>query len=290
MGRGGIRACAITEKTSRGGTLEHEGGAAAGRGTGVLRYDGGRLAACDHRPVEEHPLALVVNGAELATLVASPHDLPSLVAGFLRMQRFVTRADDILSMGICADARVADVRIRGELPARLVPTLTSGCGTGITFRLPGPATGMDAAVVPEGGRFAPDAILALMDELARLAEGYRGSGGIHSAAAGRDGKVLLFAEDIGRHNTIDRIAGRAMLEGRDLSGTALVASGRVSSEMAGKAALLGVALVASRTSPTDMAVRICREKGVTLVGYVRGGRFNVYTHPGRLLLPADGDI
>ena len=121
-----------------------------------------------------------------------------------------------------------------------------------------------------------------MDALGRASEAYRGSGGIHSAGAWDGERLLLFAEDIGRHNTIDRIAGQALLGGIDLSGRILVASGRVSSEMAAKAGSLGISVIASRTSPTDLAVRICGELGITLVGYVRGRRFNVYTHPARI--------
>ncbi|MCM2359628.1 MAG: formate dehydrogenase accessory sulfurtransferase FdhD, partial [Geobacteraceae bacterium] len=102
------------------------------------------------------------------------------------------------------------------------------------------------------------------------------------AAVADGGSLLLYAEDIGRHNTIDRLAGEALFRGIDLNGKALVTSGRVSSELAAKAAFLGVSLVASRTSPTDMAVKICRAAGIVLVGYLRGGRFTVYSHPERL--------
>jgi len=125
-----------------------------------------------------------------------------------------------------------------------------------------------------------------MDALARASEAYRGSGGIHSAGAWDGERLLLFAEDIGRHNTIDRIAGEAFLGGVDLAGRILVASGRVSSEMAAKAGSLGISVIASRTSPTDLAVKICGELGITLVGYVRGRRFNVYTHPARIAAAA----
>jgi FdhD protein len=254
----------------------------------VLRYEGGELRPCGHRPVEEHLLALTVNGVELATLVASPHDLSNLVAGFLRMQRLVSVPDDIVSMGICAESGVANAVIRRELPPRLVPTLTSGCGTGIVFDLP-PAPGEDARDAGNAGcgaaSFAPDEIFSLMEGMASRAEGYRDRGGIHSAAVGEGGRVLLFAEDIGRHNTIDRIAGEALLREIDLSGKMLATSGRVSSEMAAKAAMLGIALIASRTSPTDLAVRLCRERGIALVGYLRGRTFNVYAHPSRLSIP-----
>ncbi|NJD62650.1 MAG: formate dehydrogenase accessory sulfurtransferase FdhD [Deltaproteobacteria bacterium] len=251
----------------------------------VLRYDGRRLSAEDHGPVEEFPLALTVNGVELATLICSPHDLAYLVGGFLRMQGLVTRPDDFLALSVCSDFRVALVRIRGNVPERLKPTITSGCGSGITFNLPAasPQCG------PPGIRqaFSPEEIFTMMNELARLAEGYRAHGGIHSAAVGDGKTVLLHAEDLGRHNTLDRIAGEALFKSIDLSGKILVTSGRVSSEMAAKAAGLGIALIASRTSPTDMAVRICEERGITLVGYARAGKFSLYAHPWRIAFPSE---
>jgi CheY-like chemotaxis protein len=138
-------------------------------------------------------------------------------------------------------------------------------------------------------------ILAIIG-LARLAENYKSHGGIHSAAVGDGASILLYAEDLGRHNTLDRIAGEALLKGIDLSGTMLVTSGRVSTELAAKAAMLGISLIASRTSPTDMAVKMCGEAGIALVGYVRGGRFTVYTCPERIAceerleLPAAGRL
>jgi Molybdopterin-guanine dinucleotide biosynthesis protein A len=118
-----------------------------------------------------------------------------------------------------------------------------------------------------------------MDKLAAQAEKYRSSGGIHSAAAGRNGELLLYSEDLGRHNTLDRIAGEALLRGMSLDGTMLATSGRVSTEMVAKSLLLGVDVIASRTSPTDMAVELCNRHGICLVGYVRGGKFTVYSHP-----------
>jgi FdhD protein len=251
----------------------------------VLRYDGRRLTAEDHGPVAEFPLALTVNGVELATLTCSPHDLPYLVGGFLRLQGLVSRPDDFLALSVCADFKVALVRIRGNVPERLKPVITSGCGSGITFHLPVPSPQRSPA--ESRSVFTPEEISSMMKELARRAEGYRAHGGIHSAAVGDGHTVLLHAEDLGRHNTLDRIAGEALFRSIDLSGKILVTSGRVSSEMAAKAAALGIALIASRTSPTDMAVRICEERGITLVGYARGGKFSLYAHPWRIALPTE---
>ncbi len=254
----------------------------------ILRYNGRRLCPAGHSPVEEYPVTLTVNGREFVTLIASPHDLKFLVAGFLRMQGLVDRLEDIQSMSVCAEFGAASVRIRKEVPARLVPTLTSGCGGGVAFNPPGAqgASGQRNAGAPPGPGYSADDVFRTMDQMARLSERYKAAGGIHSAAAGDGRKILVHAEDIGRHNTIDRIAGEALLAGIDLSGAILATSGRVSSDMAAKGAALGVGLIASRTSPTDVATEICEDAGIALLGYVRGGRFNVYAHAERLALPA----
>lgn len=256
----------------------------------IYRYDGGRVEPLEGETVSEFPLLLTVNGQELATLIASPHDLRFLVAGFLRLQGFVTSVDDFLILSVCNDSGMANVRVRGEVPSRLTPVLTSGCGTGITFHLPEARHAAPGAEGEDERRFTPGEVFALMDELARRAEGYRRHGGIHSAAVGDGNSLLLYAEDIGRHNTLDRIAGEALLKNIDLKGKMLVTSGRVSVEMVAKALLLGITLIASRTAPTDMAVRMGEEAGATIVGYVRGGRFNVYTHPERLGISATPGI
>lgn len=247
-------------------------------------YKNGALTS-DARPVaREFPLRLTVNGRELATLIASPHQLNFLVAGFLRNQGFVEVLDDILQLGVCAEFGAAQVRLRGEIPERLQPTLTSGCGTGISFNLPtGSATLPRPAATRQ--RVAPTAVFHLMRELQQRAEQYRSHGGIHSAAVGDGEKLLLYAEDLGRHNTLDRIAGEALFKGIHLAGKLLVTSGRVSTEMVAKAARLGIPLIASRTSPTDMAIRMSEELGITLIGYLRGESFEVYCHPQGLAAP-----
>lgn len=228
----------------------------------------------------EFPLRLIVNDSELATLIASPHDLRSLVAGFLRMQGYVRSSEDIEMLGVCESDGIAFVRIKGDLPPRVAPVLTSGCGTGISFTLPTAFTGAK----PKGScrGFTAEAIFAAFDELASHAKRYQSHGGIHSAAISDGSRLILHSEDLGRHNAIDRLAGEALLRGIDLVGMILLTSGRISSEMAAKASQLGISVVASRTSPTDMAVRICNEAQIALIGYVRGGRLSVYTCPERI--------
>jgi len=248
----------------------------------TVTYRSGRLEPGETEVVREFPLKLVVNRREVATLICSPHDLRFLAAGFLRLQGFVRTADDFLTLSVCDDFGIANVNIRGDLPEKLRPVLTSGCGAGISFGSSHLDFDRSRRRDASPRTFPASGIFGMMEQSARLAENYRSHGGIHSAAVGDGTSILLHAEDLGRHNTLDRIAGEALLKGVDLSGTMLVTSGRVSTELAAKAAMLGISLVASRTSPTDMAVKMCGEAGIVLIGYVRGGRFTIYTCPERI--------
>ena len=235
------------------------------------------------RPVvAEYPLRLTINGRPLATLIASPHQLNFLVLGFLRLQGIIADLEDIRCLGVCSEQGEARIELHGEAPQELRPVLTSGCGTGISFNLELP---------PEPPRLQPgvypvSAVIELMRQLYDRSELYARHGGVHSAAVGgRDGRLLLHAEDIGRHNTLDRIAGEALFKGIDLRGCILASSGRISTEAVAKAARIGIGLIASRTSPTDAAVTLAEKAGICLIGYLRNDRFEVYCHPGQLALP-----
>jgi FdhD protein len=250
----------------------------------IVRVVQGRSERAERRVVAEYPLRLRVNGRELATLVCSPHQLNFLLAGFFRLQGFIETLDDILALGVCHDFGLAELRIRGELPARLQPTLTSGCGTGIVYNLP---RKLLAETRRRRRSYRSAELFRLMEELNQRTEQYRSHGGIHSAAIGDGSGLLLCAEDIGRHNTLDRLAGEALFGNIELSDKMMVSSGRISTEMVAKAARLGIGLIASRTSPTDRAIELCEQAGITLVGYLRGRGLEIYSHPRQLQITGE---
>lgn len=250
----------------------------------IVRVVQGRSERTERQVVEEYPLRLRVNGRDLATLVCSPHQLNFLLAGFFRLQGFIDSLDDVLSMGVCHDFGLAELRLRGELPEQLQPTLTSGCGTGIAYNLP---QSLLAETKHRSRSYNSASLFRLMKELNQRTEQYRSHGGIHSAAIGDETGLLLCAEDIGRHNTLDRLAGEALFRNIELSDKMLVTSGRVSTEMVAKAARLEIGLIASRTSPTDKAIELCEQAGITLVGYLRGTGLEIYSHPQQLQISGE---
>ena len=245
----------------------------------IVRVVQGQKEQAQRTVVEEYPLRLRVNGRDLATLVCSPHQLNFLLAGFFRLQGFIDSLDDILSMGVCADFGLAELRIKKELPERLQPTLTSGCGTGIAYNL---SQKLLETSRQRSRSYRGEELFRLMKDLYAEAEQYRNHGGIHSAAIGDAGGLLLYAEDIGRHNTLDRLVGEALFKRVKLQDRMLVSSGRVSTEMVAKAARIGIGLIATRTSPTDKAIELCEQAGITLVGYLRGENMEIYSQPQQL--------
>ena len=182
------------------------------------------------------------------------------------------------------DDRLADVRLaRGfpEVPARKI--LTSGCTGGVSF---GKYLEQieQFRVAEDDVCVAPGRMYELLRALYDHSNLYRRSGGVHtSILVERDGtSPRLVAEDIGRHNTLDKLQGMALLEGVATRGGVVLASGRISSEMLFKAAIMGVPVVGSRTSPTNLALAVAERLNITVCGYIRQGSMNVYTHPERI--------
>ncbi|MCL5057508.1 MAG: formate dehydrogenase accessory sulfurtransferase FdhD [Actinobacteria bacterium] len=237
--------------------------------------DEGWVRTSVHVP-DEMELTIYVNQQELVTILCTATKLNFLVLGFLYSEGIISDTGDVVMMRMCEDESLADVRLKNpeyKLPTKR--TLTSGCGGGATFKTQG-------RTVDSGLVAAPAEVLSLLKQLQEKMDLYRFSGGVHTSALSDTGNLLVVAEDIGRHNTLDKIQGECLLRGLATRDRLLLTTGRVSSEMLLKAAKMQVQVVVSRHSPTGSAVLLARDLGITLVGHARGGRLLVYSHPERL--------
>lgn len=252
----------------------------------------------DHVVLEE-PLEIVVNEKTLAILMRLPGQEKELAAGFCVTEGYIRRAEDILLIHHCGQGLPAPgeeetdealgSRNRAELQVMeegLIPRdraeatrlIRSGCGAAdigpIRETLPFLSQGVfaDASVVLELARRVRD--LQVVHEK---------TGGVHAAAVfDLKGEVICLAEDIGRHNAVDKVLGHCLLRRIPLKDKILITSGRASYEMAVKAIRVGIPVIATMSSPTSLAVELAEDRGLTLIGYLRGGRMNVYTHGERL--------
>lgn len=222
--------------------------------------------------VREQPLTVYVNGERFLTLLCSPFQLEPLVLGYLWMEKVIAGLDDVTEIQISEIDGRADVTLRHPVALPTERILTSGCGGGITFRI-------DPRLFPRivsSLRVSPSDLSSRMHDLLRGAVHYHASRGIHGAALADRDRVLLVAEDVGRHNAVDKLMGQALQRGIATTDRILLSTGRVSSEMLLKAARMSVPIVASRTSPTEMAVALAEQLGVTVIGYLRGDSLNLY--------------
>ena len=222
--------------------------------------------------VREQPLTVYVNGEKFLTLLCSPMMLHELVVGYLWMEKVIAAKDDIVAVDVSAVDGRADVTLAAPVTLPTERILTSGCGGGITFRI-------DHRLFPRlrsSLTVRPAQLAAGMKQLFQAGEQYQKSRGIHGAALYDGERLLVVAEDVGRHNAVDKIKGKALLEGIETRDRILLSTGRISSEMLLKAARMGVPIVASRTSPTEMAVALAEQLNVTVCGYVRPDTLNLY--------------
>ncbi len=235
----------------------------------------------------ERPVTIYLNDVEVATTQATPHNLEELAVGFLVSEGLLCDREALGSVDVDAKRGFVWVNSSEIVPTDLVYRtryLTSGCGKGVTFQSVGHARGLE----PVTGRVevSADDLYDLVGAMAREATLYRDTGGMHACGLARGSSLALVREDVGRHNALDKLLGRAWLDRIPTDDAVLISTGRISYEMAIKAAKARVPLVASRSAVTDLAAQIGAELGITLVGYARGGKLTVYTHPERVLAPA----
>ena len=239
----------------------------------------GVLSAVELPVVREIAVNLRLNGREIITLLASDDALDFLAAGFLKAEGFISRREDILAITIDPQGEAVDVEATGvdPLAEKLLErrAVTSGCGKGTTFTHALDA--LQARPAPAGPRVSAGQIRQLMHGLLRGSELYRAAGGVHSAALATTGEIVIFRDDIGRHNAVDKIHGECFLRDIPVADKILLTTGRISSEILVKAAKLGVAILVSRSSPTDLALELAGRTGITVVGQVRGGGLTIYT-------------
>ena len=245
----------------------------------IYRYDNGRFEQFDRPVVREQPLTIFVNGVEMATFLCTPDKLDYLTVGFLAFEGFIHRLDEIRELDVDAETGVVEVILTTSVVKPTRRVFTSGCGMGLTFTL----RSSHYAPLLDDLCLVPEDIFPLMQQMFDGAVMYNASRGIHAAALSDMQQVLLLAEDVGRHNALDKILGEALLKGIPTAGRLLLTSGRISSEMLRKGAHMGTPFLISRTSPTTLSIEAAKRLGITLIGYVRRQSFNVYTHPERLL-------
>ncbi len=250
----------------------------------VLRFTKEGGSRVEEAIAEEFPLTIIVNDQELVTLLCSPMDLKYLAVGFLLSEGLIAGKDDIAKIVVDDRTGVARVETRDETGIdreRLFKRMiTSGCGRGATFHRAADVEGLTK--VDSEIEISPADIFQLTGQFQHYSELYRSTHGVHSAALCDGARIEVFYEDLGRHNAVDKVFGRCLLDDLATDGRLLISSGRVSSEILLKVAKRNIPIVVSIAAPTSAAVELAESLGVTLVGSARGGKMSVYSHDRRI--------
>ncbi|MCJ7702827.1 MAG: formate dehydrogenase accessory sulfurtransferase FdhD, partial [Anaerolineales bacterium] len=230
--------------------------------------------------IEEALISIYVNGVELATIMATPQEQDLLALGFMKNEGLIDGLAEIEILHISSAGCCVDVWLNRPFvpPERVI--VTSGCGGGVTFT--DPTIGIQP--LTSSLRIEPELLPQNFRKLQPPNSLYARSRGVHAAGLldPKSGALTAIVEDVGRHNTIDKLMGCCLKHGIETREKVLLVTGRTSSEMLRKAALMGCPIVASRTSPTSLSVEMARAWNLTLVGYVRSGSMRIYSHPERM--------
>jgi len=255
---------------------------------GVIRISGSHTKTFEDKLIVESRVDIWLNGEKLIGLIATPLELEALVVGYLISEQIISSYREIITI-----AYEGDGIIRMDITAKKVnhssiarlnteAVMISGCGKGHTANID--PEKMATVVNQSNYRISAMQISKAMEGFMEHCKLYVQTGAVHTALLIFEDSSYLVAEDLAQHNTIDKVMGKACIEGKDVNHAILLLSGRLSSEMVAKAVMHGVPIVASRTSATCLGVKIAEKFGITLVGFVRGERMNLYTMPERILV------
>ena len=253
----------------------------------------GGIRESEDRVAAEEPLEIRAGGAPLAVVMRTPGDDEALAAGFLLTEGFIRGPEDIERVAYCGDVpegargNVIDVTLAPGVPdprerARRGFYASSSCG--ICGKAAIEEVRLQAPALATGATISPEALPRLVPGLRTAQVTFERTGGLHAAGLFTfDGRLVATAEDVGRHNAVDKIVGGRLLLGDwPLSERLLLVSGRAGFEVVQKAWLAGIPALAAVSAPSSLAVELARESGMTLLGFLRGEDYNVYAGPERL--------
>jgi len=246
---------------------------------GFLRYRAGQWETLGRKVIVEAPVSLTVNGQVWLTLMCTPTDLEALAVGFLFNEGVIKSWNELELVQVCESKENVDVWLKHPVEQPKQWRRTTGCTGGHT------SVFLDLAhpELQNGMMLTPQMINYWIEELSNAQELYRQVGGVHTSILCDGRRVVVSEVDVGRHNSLDKIAGSCLLDRIELTCKILITTGRISSEMIQKAARIGASIVISRTSASSLSVDLAEKWGITLIGYARPGQFVVYTHPERIM-------
>jgi FdhD protein len=231
---------------------------------------------------EEGPVELFVNGQRLLTFMCTPENLRELALGHMYSRQLIHSVEDVLTLGACDDVKKIFATTANPLPTEdygLGSVLASGCGSGTVFS----ESFLEKNRNPSEITVSLEKLQDLTMQMFRRAQGYKTTGGFHSAALVSGEEIVALYEDVGRHNAVDKAIGKGMFLEVDFMQSVMITTGRISSDMILKAVASNIPIVVSRSIPTSLALEIAEKMGITIVGRITNKEPIVFTGSHRMI-------
>lgn len=245
----------------------------------IYRIKGENINHEEDSIIVEYPFTIFIDDEEIITLLCTPKSLRHLALGFIYSEGFIEAREDVDRIEIDETNGRAYVYLNKrnsfneEFQGKR--TITSGCGKGTVFY--NVLDSFKSIKIEDTVKIELEKIKSFMRTFSKKSDLFLLTGGVHSCALYDINGILIFEEDIGRHNALDKILGKALEDKVDLSDKMILTSGRISSEIILKAAKRGIPMVVSRSAPTSLAIDIAKELNIALIGFVRGEKLNIYS-------------
>jgi len=250
----------------------------------VVRYNGKDASVIQEEVAEEFALTIMLNGTEFATIVCSPFDTRKLVVGFLASEGVILFYDEIKKISIDEKLGFAYVEVAKDIDQLQTDhskrLIGSCCGKSRQFYFKTDAK--TAKTVMSSFQVSVEQCFRSMEQLHEHSGEFKRTGGVHNAALADSDQLLSVHTDIGRHNALDKLYGHTLVNKMPVRDKMIVFSGRISSEVLLKVSKIGIGVLISKAAPTDLALKLAEELGITAIGFARGTKMNIYTHPHRV--------
>ena len=254
----------------------------------VLRYENGEMRYVEDVIVTEYPITIILNDQEFATLVCSPEHIEELVVGFLASEGMISRYEDIKELEVIESLGKAIVtthrvnKLNEMFHSKRVVTSCCGKSRQSFYFYNDARTVKPIETLPN--ILSIDDCFRLMEMLQTSSSIFQATGGVHNAALCDENGIVVARTDIGRHNALDKIYGYCLLNSISMENKVIAFSGRISSEVLLKVAKIKCGIVLSKSAPTELALRLAQELGITAVGFIRHQALNIYTNPERIIM------
>ncbi|UZJ78470.1 formate dehydrogenase accessory sulfurtransferase FdhD [Fictibacillus sp. KU28468] len=252
----------------------------------IVKYDGDSFQEIQDHVATEYALTIIVNDDEFATMVCTPTYMEDLVTGFLASEGVIRLPREIESLSIDEDRGFAYVQLLDKKPVtnqlQSKRFIGSCCGKSRQFYFQSDVK--NAKTIMSKATIQAEQCISLMKAMQDSSDDFHSTGGLHNAALCTNDELLISRSDIGRHNALDKIYGHCLKNNIALGDKVIAFSGRISSEVLLKVSKIGAGIILSKSAPTTLALELANDLGITAVGFIRGSRLNVYTHPERIIV------